>query len=452
MQSYIYSEVLKLPEPKTLFASSKDADKYEKSLNDEISKLQKDLSKSYEQLAIDQGLLCSFYKDSSDQSKNGLEAASEIRNTIEDIKKWRKEMEDEFLNYATTGWGSGMSIEDMVDSILNPLLQSVEGLTAVFSQMGLGNIPMLGTIPKMLQNFSNVGRIVRTLPKEVVDAARYQADSAKQIEESGSIEVVGGNQTWTNVAYKNSNDSTMKKIVDEIKSCFEAFLDLLQTIASCAEIFAIILIIDKFKPVIDQFKIMVGDAVTILENVEELLKLLVKGKFALIEFVGQLIWSKIEDLWNIIVYVSVGQGISTNALISGCWSDIVSVKCDISAIELSIDFVQNQLISHSDAKTMDVYRDKIDEAESFVKLLKSSSSPNMDSIRTEEKKLESLKTKEKILKTITAPEHGMQLSSSLSAIEFFEKNRSSIYQQLLDQNISLDSYLNPKKEEVKTAP
>jgi len=453
MQSYIYSNILKLPEPKSFFGNS-DRDKIAEEISKNIADVQKDLNKSYDQLNIDQNLLCTFYRDLSKNKKDGLGAAEDVRNTIDEIRKWREQMEEEFLAYAKSGWGSGKTIEEMFDEIFNPLFQAVEGLTAVVSNMGLGQIPFINTLPKMLENFSNIGKIVRKLPKEVREAAEAEAAEAKAAEkqkEDDAVNAAGGNKTWARIAYRYNNDSMLKKLVDEIVELFKAFWDLMELIASCAEIFAIMIILDKFKPVIDQFKIMIGDAVNIISNIYDFLKLLIKGKFALIEFFGKLLWSKVEGLWNILVYVSVGQNIETNALISGCWMDIVSAQCDISAFELSIDCLQNQMLCHNDNKMYDIYNNKIDEVNGILNDLKSKTPLEVKEIDSKEKELDALKKKKDKLVSYTVPTHSTLFLNSLSSHEFFLKNIESIYTQALDKNMSLDKYLNPEKEEEKPA-
>lgn len=458
MDSYILKKVLPADPEAIIRKLSQNGDKEIERLQKNISKLQADLSKSQTQLNSDNSILCGLYASFSKTEKDGLIAAEEVNSAIEELRALEKEMRKSLFDYAKTGWGSGRTAEEMFMELIDPMLAAVSSLSSVIQQMGLPQLPIVDQIPTMLQKFSSLGKIISKMPKEIKNAARKEAEEARKLEEAEEEEAEkaaiekakknGGNQTWALIAYRYNN-SPLKDVIDGIVKAFNALLDAIEMICSCAEIFAILLIIDKFKPIIDQFKIIVGDAVTILENVDVLLKQIIVGKFSMLELLGQLIWEKVRSVWDILVYACCSQGLTTNALISGCWADIVSAECDISSISFKLGTEESKLQLLIDNKTEEKYSDKIEKIEKYIENLKSKKDIDPEIIRSQTiEKDFLLKKKEKLVEE-DYPYHKDQLAASMDISESFEENRAKIYAATLDSKLSLDKYLNPNASEEK---
>ena len=450
MANYIMSQ-LNLPKPKDVFGDS--GEEYVKKSEKEISKLQKSLSESYDRLNKDNNLLCTIYNDLLKSEKDGLGAASEIKEAISEIKKWREEMQDAFLEYATTGWGSGKTIEEMFNELFDPLLAALEPLNDVVSMMGLEELPFIGIVQRMITKFTELGRILSIMPDEIKDEARRQAELAKQAEKEAKrrdMEQKGANTTWKRLVYVYNDNSILKRLIDEIVECFNAFLEMLEVICSCAEIFAILMIMDKFKPVIDMFKLAVGDAITILENIKTLLKLLIQGKFAMLKFFQKLLWSKVEDISNLLTYLCSGMDLPSNVLISGCWMDIVSAKCDISSTQLSIDLVTAWLDKHNKTTTRDHIEDETEELRAYMNECMQSN--RIEEARELEKDLSGLTLQLKKYDTRILPNCENKISAADEAVQYMAANLSSIYASELEAATSQDEYLNPIAKETTNAP
>ena len=454
MQSFVFSK-LNLPSASSVFGSLLEKDNVAEAIKKNISKAQEELNKSYSRLSEDQNLLCTLYRNFSKDSDKGLGVADDIKKTIREIKDWKEEMEDALFKYATTGWGSGKTIEEMFNELLDPFLAAFDPLQSIVSQLGLDQIPIINTLPQMIQSFSNLGRIINSMPSEIKNEARRQAKEAKEAEKEKKAkdfeaynERVGGNKTWNYIAYTYNDDSLLKKIIDEIVEAFKAVIEMIKTLCSCAEIFAILLIIDKFKPVIDQFKIMIGDAVVILENVETLFKMLIQGEYAMLKFFGKLLWSKVEDIYNILTYVCSGRDLPSNALISGCWMDIVSAQCDISSATLSVEWFQNAMKYHSDEKAVKSYSDKIDEVKANIEQMNSESVLDSEKIQAENERLSSLDGYMLALKNVKMPKDYDKLMKSIDESMVFDARKEKIYAAELAKRTSEDEYLNPLNKDV----
>ena len=453
MSSFVFSQ-LNLPSVGDVFGNLKD-DAVAKKLQKEISEAQAKLSKSYSQLSEDQNVLCTLYRDFSKGTKDGLGAAADLKQAVKDIQKWREEMENALINYAKSGWGSGITVEEMFSQLFDPFLASLVPLTDIISQMGLQEIPILNTLPQMLQSFSSIGRIVSKMPSEIKNEARKQAKEAKEAEEAAKNadfeaynKEVGGNKTWNRIVYAYNDDSLLKKIINEIVEAFKALLELIKTICSCAEIFAILLILDKFKPIIDQFKIIVGDVLNTLESIKTVLKALIEGEYAMIKLFGELLWSKVEDIYNIFLYIVSGRDLPSNALISGCWMDIVSAQCDISAATLSIDMLQNAMAVHADEKAIEAYSNKIDEVNGLIEDMKAATPLNAKEIQEEESRLASLQLYKDTIENVKNPKHRDKLEDSIESLERFKANKTQIYAAELAARTSQDDYLNVSAKEI----
>lgn len=408
-----------------------------------ISDLETQYKEVQEQVMAYKKILEELCNKVTDSKKEGLNVVAEIKNMVEQVKALRTEMENSLMSFAVTGWGSGKSAEEILDELVTPLIDSVLAMSDVIKKLELPDIPLIKDIPAMLQKFSNLGRIINHLPPELKNAARQKVEELKQSEASGEPIEANNGKTWSLAALKSTAENILNKIINDIVELYGAVVDMLEIICSCAEIYAILLLIDKFKPIIEQFKLMVGDVVTILTSSQELLKCVLSGKYAMLNMLKKVIKKKLEDAWNVLVYVCAGNGYSTDVLISGCWSSIVSSQCDLSSIALSIDLNKDILQNYIDASIVSKYSNKIDKIAGYINTLSAGNFIDSEKIEIESIRKSLFEQKKEKLLSVDFLKNYEHTLSSYAALVNFDINKVKLYSSLIDSNVSLDKFLNP---------
>lgn len=426
----------------------KNTDQHQLEIDRNLKYIRKDLDKKYAELQSDNDILCGVYTMLKDTKKEGLGAAEEIRETINEIRELKDEMENTLMEYALCGWGSGKSFEELFSELFDPLIEALDPLLDPISQLGIPEIPLINEIPNIIKKFTNMGRIISKLPPEIrnqaieeAKAAKEKAKAAKEADYKSKREAAGANTTWTRMAYDYENsDSFVWKLVREIVEIFKAVVEMIEAIASCLEIFAILIIIDKFKPVIDMFKLQLGDAITILTGVKDLLKCIITGKYSLIKLLGKVLMSKVEGIMDFFTYVCNGIDLPSNAMISACYMDIISCQCDISSLQLSIDYFENESKAIYENKTIEKCDKEIKNTEKKIEKLKKKDPPSVEKIALQEGVKEFLeKYSAELLssnnETLSA------ITKCDTDIKNFEANKGELFRSMVIAQTSQDEYL-----------
>jgi len=428
-------------------AKFQNTDEYQVEVDKNLKYIRQDLNEKYSELKETNDVLCGIYQKLNETQKTGLGAAEDIRETIDEIRQLRQEMEEALMNYATTGWGSGKTFEEMFDELFMPFIEALDALADPISQLGLGEIPLINQIPELIKKFMTMGKIVSKLPPEIRNQAIAQAKQAKEELKKSYAEqreAAGANTTWKRLEYDYENsDSIVWRLIREIVEIVKALFEMIEAICSCIEIFAILIIIDKFKPVIDQFKIMVGDAITILENVETLLKCLITGKYSMLKLLGKVLWSKIEGLIDFFTYVCTDMDLPSNALISACYMDLISCQCDISSLQLSVDYFEAESRATYTKNAKIKCAEEIKNTEKRINALKKKKIPVPAKIQLQENVKSYLENLQEHL--ISSENENLSASALIKLnIDSFEGNKSQTFKSLLAEKTSQDEYLNPK--------
>lgn len=446
-----FTSAFSIEDVKAKLAKFKNTDQYQVELDKNLAALRKDLSKKYSELQSDNDILCAVYRQVNESQKEGLGAAEEIKSTIEEIRELKDQMEETLMNYAVTGWGSGKTFEEMFSELFDPLIAALDPLLDPISQLGIPEIPIISDIPALIQKFANLGRIISKLPPEIRRQAIAEAEEAKKQNKKSykeKREASGANTTWKRMAYDYENsDSIIWKIIREIVEIFKAVIEMIEAICSCLEIFAILIVIDKLKPVLDQFKIMVGDAITILEGVKDLLKCIITGKFSLLKLLQKVLMSKIESIVDILTYICSGTNLPSNALISACYADIISCQCDISAINLSVDYFEMESKIVYNYKMQEKCSKDIKNSEKMISKLEKKNPPPVKKIQLQNDAKEHLEKLSEKLESTQTENLSNSLNLFINAISF-DANKAELYRSLLIQKTSQDEYLNPLNKDV----
>lgn len=439
-----FTSAFSIEDVKAKLAKFKNTDEYQVELDKNLKNLREDLSKKYSELESDNDILCSVYRQVKESQTEGLGVATELKSTIEEIRELKDQMETALMDYALCGWGSGRSFEEMFSELFDPLIEALDPLLDPISMLGIPEIPIISTIPELIKKFANLGRIISKLPPEIRRQAIAEAEEAKKQNKKTyeeKREAAGANTTWKRMAYDYENsDSIIWKLIREIVEIFKAVIEMLETICSCLEVFAILIVIDKFKPILDQFKIMVGDAVTIFEGVKDLLKCIITGKYSLLKLLQKVLMSKVESIVDILTYVCSGTNLPSNALISACYADIISCQCDISAFQLSIDYLEGESKILYESKMIEKCEEDIKNSEKTISKLESKTPPSVKKIQLQKDIQDHLK---ELSENLTSTQHEdliMSLDNYIKASSF-DANKQELYKALLIEKTSQDEYL-----------
>lgn len=427
-----------------------------------MQEYQNDILSDNIQIEEDRVLLEEYKNQKSETLNIGAMVKEELMKTINELQNTKNELEKELDAFAGVLWDefvshASQSPEEIFNQIFEPFLQALTPLMEVVSSVGLPEVPIIGNIQNIIQKIAKTGQLIAKLPKEVRDAARKEAEAKKKVEQElrkaeadaataeRKLKQENQNMSWWERQKDDFKNSPIGKVILEIVEIFKQVLQIITMICQCALYAAILMILEKLKPIIG----MLGDVVALVTNAYTVLKMLMFSQAQMLKFFYKMLEEKLSELYGIVTYViDGGWSLPVNFMISAIYADMLCCEYDIS----SINFEMSKL-------SLEHYiSDKKEELED-LNSNKSKVEASLENARGDELNgtypqymIDNLNTQLSIYEnSINSTETIINDSESnlktiLENQQFFTNNRAKKYRLELDKLTSEDNYLSAEPE------
>lgn len=309
-----------------------------------------DLSVVQLQWDEDAALLSTYKEQKSDTQNIGLMIKNEILKSIEELRATKDELEKELEEFAGVVWdefsdSANQSAMDIFNQIFDPLMQAITPLMDLVGSVGLPEVPIIGNLQSIIQKIAKTGQLISRLPREVRNAAREEAEKQKKAhkelakaqadteEAERKYKQVDQNMTWWDRQMDDFKNSPIGKILLEIVEVFIQVIEVLKMICQCAVYAALIMLLEKLKPLLQQL----GTIISIITNALTVMKMLMFSSAQLIRFFYKVLEEKLSELWNIVRYViDGGWSMPVNGMISAIHADMICCEFEMSSINMEM--------------------------------------------------------------------------------------------------------------------
>ena len=354
-----------------------------------IQEWNNDLSSTQQQWDEDKVLLSTYKEDKVKIEQIGFDIKEQIKTVVEEIENTVSSLESELLNAGlglvnTFKSQATLTPEEIFNMLFEPFMQALEPLMSIIGTVGLPEIPVIGNIQNIIQQIAKTGSIISKLPKQVREAARAEAKLKKQKEELEKKKKETSDQlAEAQNAQKEGSSwdrpsefakSRLGKIVNDIVSIFWDVLKIITMICECAVIAAIMMLIEKIKPIVGAL----GNIVAIITSAQTVMKMLILSASQMVRYFYKMLVDKLSELWDIISFVvDGGFSLPVNALISGVHADMICCEFEMSSINMKIDDIKK---SHKvDLKKENIKKYK-ENKEKYENLLEDINKGDYDSL------------------------------------------------------------------------
>ena len=406
------------------------------------------------QICADWDYIRSLEESKAGNQSLGYAIKQEIQSAIEELRQTRDEMWNEVEEFAigmvtlSNYTGKGMTEEELFSMLFDPLQAALQPILDFLPNLGLPEIPIIGNLTQIIKKISDMGRMIRRLPQEYVDAARKEAEEAKAAEK----ELAAAQKTerqrgmgWWDRRADDFKNSQFGKICKEIVDILGEVLHIIAMIAQNVTLFAILELIKLLKPVLDAFQIAVGTVVTLLENAYTLIRTLIYSSAQLLRYFYKMLEKKLTQLWDILVYVcSGGWSLPENLMISAAYGDIVCCNIEISGLMCEIE---NLDLSHSIALTDEQISAYQAKAEELAVKIKNSGTSRQSRREYQNDRSDIMNIKLPPLQKAKAEMLSSQKENDAEA-SYLSSNGTKIYNEELMRLTQQDAYLSMKQQEI----
>lgn len=310
-----------------------------------------DLSSVQLQWNEDAALLSSYKEQKSDFQNIGFTIKNEILKSIDELRQTKDELESELAAFAGVVWDdfadhANQSAMDVFNQMFDPLMQAIAPLMDVVSNVGLPEVPILGNLQAVIQKIVKTGKLISKLPREVRDAARQEMADKKNVEKelrkaqadadeaARKYKQINQNMRWWDRQVDDFKASPFGKIILEIVDIFMQVIEVLKMICQCAVYAALIMLLEKLKPLLQQL----GDIIALISNALTVMKMLMLSSAQLIRFFYKMLEEKLSELWGLVQYViGGGWSLPVNGLISAVHADMICCEFEMSSINMEIN-------------------------------------------------------------------------------------------------------------------
>lgn len=346
-----------------------------------------DLSAVQLQWNEDAVLLSSYKEDKSEFENIGLTIKNEILKSIDELRQTKDELEQELAAFAGVVWDefsdhATQSAMDIFNQIFDPLMQAITPLMDVVSNVGLPEVPILGNLQAVIQKIAKTGQLISKLPRDVRNAARQEMADKKKAEKElrkaqadadeaeRKYKQINENMTWWDRQMDDFKASPFGKIVLEIVDIFMQVLEVLTMICQCAVYAALLMLLEKLKPLLQQL----GDIIALISNALSVMKMLMFSQAQLIRFFYKMLEEKLSELWGLVQYViGGGWSLPVNGLISAVHADMICCEFEMSSINMEIGRLQLDHKIENDVSNREMWQQRIN---SLTAAAEQNSGPN----------------------------------------------------------------------------